>query len=68
MLHAVREEKAPDGSEAGACDELMSYLKAPHEVTGDIVSWWGVSMSFLLWNVLLTRHRNTQRSTLSLCG
>jgi hypothetical protein len=39
MLHAVREEKAPDSSEAGACDELMSYLKAPCEITGDIIGW-----------------------------
>ena len=68
MLHAIREEKAPDSSEAGARDELMSYLKAPREVTGDIVGWWGVSMLFLLWDVLLTCHRNTQRSTLSLRG
>jgi hypothetical protein len=68
MLHAVREEKAPDGLEVGACDELMSYLKALHEVTGDIIGWWGVSMLFLLWNMLLTCHRNAQCSTLSLCG
>lgn len=71
MLRAVEKRKAHDRSKAGARDELDSYLKAPLEATkGEVVAWWGVSILFLLWIVVLTqtRNRNTQHNTPSLHG
>jgi len=59
MIHAIGEWKATGHLKAGACDELDTYLKAPLEDTKDIVAWWGVSILFLPWNVVLTYHRNT---------
>jgi len=66
MLRAVEKWKAHDCSRAGARDELDSYLKAPLEATRDVIGWWGVSILFLLWIVVLTHHRNIWHSTQSL--
>ena len=39
MRRAVEGWTAADHSKAGARDELKSYLKAPLEITDDVVGW-----------------------------
>ena len=63
MLSAIGERKATDCSKVSARNELKSYLEAPLDSTSDVVAWWGVSTSFLPWNMLLMCYRNTQHST-----
>ena len=66
MRRAVEAQTAADRSKVGGRDELKSYLKAWLEKTSDVIGWWGVSSSFLPWNVVLIHHRNIQDSTLCL--
>jgi hypothetical protein len=63
MLSSVEGRTVADCSKAGTRDELESYLEARLEETEDIVSWWGVSIPFLLFNVVLIQCRTTQHST-----
>jgi len=53
MCRAVEAQTAADHSKAGDHDELRSYLKAWLQKTSDVIGWWGVSLSFLQWNVVL---------------
>ena len=62
MRSAVEGRAAADCSKAGTRDELESYL-ARLEETDNIVSWWGVSILFLLFNVVLIQCRITKHST-----
>jgi hypothetical protein len=53
MVRAVGERKAADRLKAGPRDELKSYLDSPLETTvKDVVTWWGVHMSFIPWKIL----------------
>jgi hypothetical protein len=63
MLRAVQERTAADFSKAGTHNKLELYLNADLEKTGDVIAWWGVSIPFLGWNVVLIQHRITQHST-----
>ena len=62
MLSAVEGRAVADCSKAGMHDKLESYLVRLEE-TENIVSWWGVSILFLLFNVVLIQCRITQHST-----
>ena len=63
MLSAVEGRAAADCSKAGTCDKLKSYLEARLEETENIISWWGVSILLLPFNVVLIQCRITQHST-----
>jgi hypothetical protein len=62
-LRAIQEQMAANFSKAGTHNKLELYLNADLEKTGDVVAWWGVSIPFLAWNVVLIWHRITQHST-----
>ncbi len=53
MCHAVEEQAVADCSKIGTRDKLNTYLRAKLEETVDVVGWWGVSIPFLSWNLML---------------
>ena len=53
MLHSIEEWSTADCLKVEAHNKLKSYLDAKLEKTGDIISWWGVSVPSLLWYVVL---------------
>lgn len=63
MLRAVEARAAADRLKAGTRNELDMYLEAELQETEDIVGWWGVSILFILSNVVLIQCRITQHST-----
>jgi len=63
MRRTVEEMAAAHCSKAGTHNELELYLGVNLEETENIIGWWGVSIIFLLFNVVLIWCRITQHST-----
>jgi hypothetical protein len=53
MCHAVEEQAAANCLKVGTHDKLDSYLRANIKKTQDVIGWWGVSIPFLSWNLML---------------
>ncbi len=53
MHRTIEEQAVADCSKIGTHDELDTYLCAKLEETVDVVGWWGVSIPFLSWNLML---------------